>query len=279
MSPPENSGAGNAVDGPAVIPGVPPARPPDDASIAALAELLRQSERIVAFTGAGISTESGVPDFRTPGSPWMQHRPIDFADFLASAEARAEAWRRKFVMDDIYAGAQPSRGHLALKALADRGKLKALITQNIDGLHAASGIPGHQIMELHGNGTYAHCLSCSEPYALATVRHSFEMTGEAPMCACGGFIKSATVSFGQAVPPLVLKRALSESKDCDLFVVIGSSLVVRPASALPQIAHESGATLAILNREPTPLDKLARLNLRADIGALLEPAVRLAFSG
>jgi NAD-dependent deacetylase len=245
---------------------------------AALGKLIAQADRIVAFTGAGISTESGVPDFRSPGSPWLRHAPIDYAEFIADPDKRAEAWRRKFAMDDIYAGAKPARGHLALKSLVDSGKMSAVITQNIDGLHQQSGIPDERIIELHGNGTYAHCLSCGGRHELADVRRAFEATDEAPLCACGGFIKSATVSFGQSMPEEAMARARAETLACDLFIAIGSSLVVHPAAAFPRLAQQAGAILVIVNRDATPLDGLADLVLRGDIGDILEPSVRLADS-
>ncbi len=175
---------------------------------AELQAFIRESRRVVAFTGAGISTDSGIPDFRSPNSPWMRHKPIAFEQFMASAEARREAWRRKFAMDDLYRGAQPNTGHHALSALVASGKMPGIITQNIDGLHQASGTPPEQVVELHGNGTYAHCLSCNRRFELADVRERFEATGEAPACSvCGGIVKSATISFGQEMPAEPMRRA------------------------------------------------------------------------
>jgi NAD-dependent deacetylase len=235
-----------------------------------LASLLAQSSRAVAFTGAGISTESGIPDFRSPGGLWTQNKPIPFQAFVASREARTEAWRRKFTMDDSYRGAAPNRGHLALAALVRAGRLDAVITQNIDNLHQESGVPDERLIEIHGNGTYANCLSCQRRYALGWVRERFEAHGEAPDCeACGGPVKSATISFGQAMPEHKMRRAAALALDCDLFLAIGSSLVVHPAAGLPAAAAERGATLVIVNREPTPLDDLASLVLRTEIGPLL----------
>ena len=163
--------------------------------------MIAEARTVAGFTGAGISTESGVPDFRSPGSPWMRNKPIPFEAFLRSAEARREAWRRKFAMDDLYRGARPSRGHRALAALVDAGKMPAVITQNIDGLHQEAGVAADQVIELHGNGTYATCLRCGRRHELDWVRSRFEATGEPPNCAaCGGIVKSATISFGQAMP-------------------------------------------------------------------------------
>lgn len=243
--------------------------------IAELRSLLESARTIAGFTGAGISTESGVPDFRSPGSPWMRHKPIPFEAFMASAEARREAWRRKFAMDDLYSGARPSRGHLALAALVREGRMPGVITQNIDGLHQASGVPPERVIELHGNGTYAACLSCGRRHELAWVRPRFEATGEPPGCeACGGLVKSATVSFGQAMPEDPMRRARELTLACDLFLAIGSSLVVYPAAGFPALAKRRGATLVILNRERTELDAIADLVINADIGPVLDSLVQ-----
>ncbi|MFO1148818.1 MAG: Sir2 family NAD-dependent protein deacetylase [Alsobacter sp.] len=241
---------------------------------AALAERLGQSRRIVALTGAGLSTECGVPDFRSPGSPWRIHKPIGFAEFLAGAETRREAWRRKFAMDDLYQGVQPGKGHHALVDLARRGLLHRVVTQNIDNLHQVSGLPGDRLVELHGNGSYAACLSCGERHELAPIRERFEREREPASCAiCGGIVKSATIAFGQAMPEAALRAAVEAASACDLMLVLGSSLVVQPAARLPLLAAGRGATLVIANREPTPLDEAADLVLRADVGSLLQQAV------
>ncbi|WP_342362837.1 Sir2 family NAD-dependent protein deacetylase [Terrarubrum flagellatum] len=243
----------------------------EEAAADARAAILR-ARRMVGFTGAGISTESGVPDFRSPGSPWMTHKPIPFDVWLASEEARAEAWRRKFAMDDIYAGAQPSRGHRAMASLISRDMMQAIVTQNIDGLHQAGGAPADRVIELHGNGTYAKCLSCGFRHELADVRRQLETSHRAPVCeACGGMVKSATISFGQAMPVEAMQRADALARDCDLFLVAGSSLVVFPAATLPVIAKRSGATLIIINREETELDDIADIVVRGDIGEALGP--------
>jgi NAD-dependent deacetylase len=244
----------------------------DDAepATADLAALVGGAQRLVGFTGAGISTECGVPDFRSPGSPWMVNKPIPFDAFLASVDARNEAWRRKFAMDDSFAGSRPGRGHAALAALHGAGKMPVLITQNIDGLHQASGLPADAIVELHGNGTYATCLSCGERHELPEVRAHFETNGHAPPCrACGGIIKSATISFGQAMPQKAMRIAAEATMAADLFLAIGSSLVVFPAADFPLAAKRNGAKLVIINREPTGLDAYADLVIRADIGTVL----------
>lgn len=234
-----------------------------------LASWIREARVIAGFTGAGISTESGVPDFRSADSPWMRHKPIPFDQFMASAAMRAEAWRRKFAMDDLYAGAAPSDGHYFFARLVAEGRMPALITQNIDGLHQAAGIPPDRVIELHGNGTYAHCLSCTRRYPLGAVRAAFEASGEAPACTvCGGIVKSATISFGQAMPAEPMRRARELAETCDLFIVAGSSLVVYPAAALPVLASRRGARLVIINREPTELDSMADLVIHEEIGVV-----------
>ena len=247
-----------------------------DAGAAAerLQDVLNAASHAVAFTGAGLSTESGVPDYRSPGSPWLRHKPIPYAAFLAEPAHRVEAWRRKFAMDDIYAGACPSRGHRALSSLAAAGRLAAIITQNIDNLHQVSGVRPDQLIELHGNGTYATCLTCAQRFELADIRRGFEASGEAPTCLwCGGIVKSATISFGQALPASALSKARDAALACDLFIVVGSSLVVHPAAILPLLARRNGATLVILNGETTPLDGEADLVLRGDIGTVLQAFV------
>ena len=233
--------------------------------------LLSQAKVITGFTGAGISTECGVPDFRSPGSPWLVNKPVDFSDFIRDPALRREAWRRKFIMDDLYAGARPGRTHHALARMVKMGRMTGIITQNIDGLHQASGIAHHQLAELHGNGSYAACLDCGLRHELPAIRAVFEAHDHAPMCECGGLIKSATISFGQPVPAAVLQRAQAMTLACDLFLVLGSSLLVRPAAQLPEIAKRNGALLVILNREPTPLDGIADLTIQGDVGALMQP--------
>jgi NAD-dependent deacetylase len=236
--------------------------------------MLDRADVIVSFTGAGISTESGVPDFRSPGSPWMVNKPIPFEAFVASRAARIEAWRRKFTMDDHYRGASPNQGHFALARLVRDGRSPGVITQNIDGLHQVSGIPDDKIIELHGNGTYATCLSCGWRHELAAIRPAFEASGEPPVCVmCGGHVKSATISFGQAMPQKEVYRAQELALEADLFLVVGSSLVVFPAATLPVIARRNGAKLIIVNREPTELDAIADLVVRAEIGQALERLV------
>jgi NAD-dependent deacetylase len=234
-----------------------------------LTGLLRQSRRIVVFTGAGISTESGIPDFRSPGGVWDRMPPINFEDFLASKDMRRETWRRRFAMEELFAGAKPNSGHLAVAELVKRGKVSHVITQNIDNLHQASGIPGDKIIELHGNTTYATCLDCGARHEIAALRPSFENQGAVPDCRCGGHIKAATISFGQPMPEDAMRRAHDAAIACDFFLVAGSSLVVYPAAGFPLTAKRAGAKLAILNRTPTAQDDYAELVIRTGIGATL----------
>jgi NAD-dependent deacetylase len=245
----------------------------DDPGIAELRRMIEEARRIVVFTGAGISTESGIPDFRSPGGIWTKMRPIDFSDFLRSDEARRETWRRRFATDQTMRKAEPNRGHRAVAALVNRGKASAVITQNIDGLHQASGVPAERVIELHGNTTYAHCLDCGKRYEIEAIRAEFQRTEEAPSCDCGGFVKTATVSFGQSMPPAAMIRAEEETLASDLFITVGSSLVVYPAAGFPEMAARNGIRLVILNREPTGLDPYADLVLHREIGVTLGEAV------
>jgi NAD-dependent deacetylase len=236
-----------------------------------LRALVDEANVIVPFTGAGISTECGIPDFRSPGGIWTKMRPIDFSDFIASQEARDESWRRRFAMEESFGGARPGRGHRALAALYRAGKSPGVVTQNIDNLHQASGISAEHVVELHGNTTYATCLDCAARYELPWVKQYFDASGRAPSCpSCGGHIKTATVSFGQAMPEEAMRRAEELTRAADLFIAIGSSLVVWPAAGFPLMAKRNGARLVIINRDPTEFDEAADLVARHDIGAVLE---------
>jgi NAD-dependent deacetylase len=245
--------------------------PDIETAINDLREFIDGAKVVVPFTGAGISTETGIPDFRSPGGLWTKMRPIDFGEFLASREMRDESWRRRFVMEEQFGSAQPGRGHRALAALHRIGKVPAVVTQNIDNLHQASGFAADAVIELHGNTTYAACLDCARRYELAWVRERYTASGHAPDCSCGGFIKTATVSFGQAMPEDPMRRAQALATSCDVFVAIGSSLVVWPAASLPLLAKRNGARLVIINREPTDFDDIADLVIRDDIGSVLAP--------
>jgi len=246
-----------------------------DTAKSRLADMIQAAATIVPFTGAGISTECGIPDFRSPGGLWTKNKPIPFDEFLASQEARNESWRRRFAMADQFGDAKPGRGHRALASLYRVGKVPAVITQNIDNLHQASGFSPRHVVELHGNTSYAACLDCSERYELDWVRRRMNAAnGCAPDCAaCGGYIKTATISFGQAMPDAAMQRAQDLALSCDLFLAIGSSLQVWPAAGFPLMAKRNGATLVIINREATEFDEFADLVVRQDIGTALEPFI------
>jgi len=239
-----------------------------------LEDLLGESRRAVIFTGAGISTESGIPDFRSPNGIWSKFTPVYYQDFVASEEARREAWRRKLAVDRDMRDAAPNRGHRAVAELVRRGTAACVITQNIDGLHQKSGVPEERIVELHGNSTYASCLDCGLRHELDPILEDFARDERLPLCGdCRGMVKTATVSFGQAMPQAAMERAEAETLECDLFLAIGSSLVVFPAAGFPVLAKQNGARLVIINREPTDLNGVADLVLASDIGATLGSAV------
>ncbi|HWL05447.1 MAG TPA: Sir2 family NAD-dependent protein deacetylase [Xanthobacteraceae bacterium] len=243
-----------------------------ETGIARLRAFVEAAERIVPFTGAGISTECGIPDFRSPGGYWTRNQPIPFQEFLTSQEARDETWRRRFRMREEFGDVRPGRGHGTLAAWYRSGKVPGIITQNIDNLHQASGVDAAHVVELHGNTSYACCLSCSKRYEIPWVEERFESEGYAPDCpACGGFIKTATIAFGQSMPEDAMQKAEDLARASDLFIVLGSSLVVWPAAGFPLIALRSGASLVIVNREPTEFDDLAALVIRQDIGSVLGP--------
>lgn len=247
-----------------------------DDGISQLSKLIDDATRTVVFTGAGISTESGIPDFRSPNGIWSQTSPIYFDEYITSSDARIEAWRRKFEIDRDMVDAEPNRGHRAVAKLVSIGKVKAVITQNIDGLHQKSGVPDHQMIELHGNGTYATCLSCEKRFELEPIKAAFEADSTLPVCDdCGGIVKTATVSFGQAMPNAKMDRAREETFSSDLFLAVGSSLVVYPAAGFPEMAKKNGAQLVIINRDPTDLDGIADLVLNSEIGPTLGEAANV----
>lgn len=242
--------------------------------IGRLADMIRESQRIVVFTGAGISTESGIPDFRSPGGLWTKYQPIEFSDFISSEEKRKESWRMKIATERVLKDARPNAGHHSIAELFQMGKLSSIITQNIDGLHQESGIPDSKIIELHGNSTYAKCLDCSKRFELVDIKEQFMKDEIPPVCdMCGGFIKTATISFGQPMPVMEMQEAEAETLACDLFMAIGSSLVVYPAAGFPQLAKQNGTRLVIINRDETGLDGMADLVLNMEIGDTLSAAL------
>ncbi len=241
---------------------------------AKLADMIADARRVVFFTGAGISTESGVPDFRSPGGVWSKMKPIYFNEFIGSEERRREAWGRTFAGTAGWTGARPNAGHAAVARLVASGKASAVITQNVDNLHQDSGVPADQVIELHGNASYAKCLQCGLRHEFETLKAPFLEQGIVPVCrSCGGLLKSATISFGQPMPEGPMARAEDETLACDLFLVLGSSLVVYPAAGFPLLAKRNGARLAIVNREPTDQDGYADLVLHDEIGPVMSDAV------
>ena len=247
-----------------------------DMSIDIYKDLVDESSNIVVFTGAGISTESGIPDFRSPTGIWTKNRPIEFKDFLSSEEIRIEFWKRKFAIDITISQAKPNSGHIAISKLNEIGKVSKIITQNIDNLHQDSGISEDNVIELHGNTTFAKCLDCDYRYELETIKTLFDKTNKPPYCDdCGGIIKTATISFGQSMPKGEMIRAEEAALSCDLFFAIGSSLQVYPAANFPIIAKNNGSKLIILNREETDLDKYADLVIHDEIGMFLSKSLQL----
>lgn len=235
--------------------------------------LISKSEYAVGFTGAGISTESGIPDYRSTGSLWKKNMPIPFDEFMRSEEARFESWRRKFAMDDAFSHAQPNTSHFAFANCVKQGKMQTVITQNIDGLHQAGGIKKQKaIIELHGNSTYAHCIECHKRYELKDIREQLNEKHILPTCnICGGIVKDAIVYFGQSMPGKAMAEARHHTLESDLFIVAGSSLVVYPAAGFPLMAKENGAVLVIINRDKTELDSYADFVIHTELGDILKP--------
>ncbi|TDA65772.1 MAG: NAD-dependent deacylase [Clostridia bacterium] len=238
------------------------------------AALLVQARRVIVFTGAGVSTESGIPDFRSPGGIWSQYDPDEFTyqNFLCSREARRQHWR---MLRDTFLAYQPdpNPAHLAIARLEEMGKLDCVVTQNIDGLHQQAGVPEEKVFELHGTMRYAYCLECGRRYPMPEIKAALASGVEVPECdTCQGIVKPGVIFFGESLPPEVLAEATRRSRTCDLFMVVGSSLVVYPAASLPVYALQSGAKLVIINLAPTHLDAQADVLLLARAGEVL-PAV------
>ncbi|ATQ41784.1 SIR2 family NAD-dependent protein deacylase [Caulobacter mirabilis] len=244
------------------------------ASRSDLARLIDDARRVVVFTGAGISTESGIPDFRSPGGVWSKMKPIYFQEFVGDEDKRREAWTRVFNGTAGWTGRAPNAGHDAVARLVATGKVASVITQNVDNLHQDSGVPDDRVIELHGNASYATCLRCGLRHEFKDLRPIFVDRDEIPTCrSCGNLVKSATISFGQQMPDGPMERAEAETLACDLFLVLGSSLVVYPAAGFPILAKRNGARLAIVNREATDLDPYADLVLHDEIGPVMSEIV------
>ena len=241
--------------------------------ISLIAKKIKQGGNNLVFTGAGISTESGIPDFRSQGGIWDKYRPVYFDEFMSSKAARTEYWQR---WTDLYQGivsAQPNPGHLAVAKLHDMGLLQAVVTQNIDGLHQESGLPEEKIIELHGNTCRIRCMSCRQIIPVENVQSQLAAGDTAPECSCGGYLKPDTISFGQSMPVAEVEKAAALSQESDFFMVVGSTLLVQPADHMPIYAKDNGAFLAIINLSETPCDEMCDVLIREKAGKVLTEIV------
>jgi len=236
---------------------------------AQIAGWLSNAENAIVFTGAGISTESGIPDFRSPDGIWNKFRTVYYDEFMASADARHEYWRQKSIGHREFASAEPNAGHRVIAEWEEIGKIRGVITQNIDGLHQLAG--NHKVLELHGTARQIQCQDCGAPYDADPLIDEFLATDCVPMCrkCTDGRLKHATISFGQQLPEDVLQKAVNWCQGADLLFAIGSSLVVSPAAELPAITKQQGGRLVIINRDPTPLDEIADIVVQESIGVVL----------
>jgi NAD-dependent deacetylase len=237
-----------------------------------IAQWITASKRVIVFSGAGLSTESGIPDFRSPGGVWDRYNPEDFyfQNFLASENSREKYWQMATEMWEPIKKAQPNPAHLAISELEKLGKLDCVITQNIDGLHFRAGNSEEKVIQLHGTAIFVSCLSCQKRYDRDEIQERIKKGQKAPHCDdCGGLLKPATISFGQSMPEKETQEAYHRSSICDLFIVVGSSLVVQPAASMPLVAKRSGARLVIINRDPTPYDDMADLVIHGQAGSTM----------
>jgi NAD-dependent deacetylase len=244
------------------------------------ASRIRQTREVVVFTGAGISTESGIPDFRSPGGIWTRYRPVTYQEYISSEEARIEAWKRRLETYQAHKNAKPNIGHYFVQSLHVQGKLIGLITQNVDGLHSMTGLPDEKIVELHGTNRKIICLSCGKSFDPDEIINSLVGNFTSPKCdACGGILKQATISFGQAMPQEAMRQAQEWTERARIFIVMGSSLQVQPAASFPVLAKHNGSLLAIINREPGPLDDMADFVENGAIGAFCQKLNALIADG
>lgn len=240
------------------------------------AELLQQARKIVVLTGAGISTESGIPDFRSPGSIWQVTPPVHYRDFIDKPEARQQYWQTRRNLSSRVAQARPNAAHYALTALDRRHMLLGVLTQNFDGLHQDAGLPSEKVIELHGTSREAACTLCGRRSSIVDLQQRIDAGEIDPRCPeCGGYLKAATILFGQRLPDMILARAKALTADCDLFFVIGSSLKVTPASTLPRLALQRNVPLIILNLQPTTLDERADVVIHEKAGEVLPQLISL----
>ena len=241
--------------------------------ISVLAREIVKGGKNVVFTGAGISTESGIPDFRSKGGIWDRYRPVYFDEFMSSREARIEYWRRKAAFYPDLMKAKPNPAHLSVAELHEMGLLDAVITQNVDGLHQESGVPSEKVIELHGNTRRARCMSCGRIMSIHDVQKRIGEGDSAPECDCGGYLKSDTISFGQAMPVDEVERATALSRNSEFFMVVGSTLLVHPAAAMPGYARKNGSFLAIVNLSETPYDEESDVLIQGKAGEVLPDIV------
>jgi NAD-dependent deacetylase len=252
-----------------------------DQFVRAGAEMVRASSRVLVFTGAGLSTESGIADFRSPGGIWSKYDPSEFYfdRFVSDKKAREKYWAMSTEYYDVIRDARPNAAHLAVKDLEDAGKLLAVVTQNIDGLHHKAGNAPDKIIEVHGTVFTVSCLRCGKRYERDEIHERVKGGEKAPQCdGCSGILKTDTISFGQAMPQDKMAMAYQHARSCDLCFALGSSLVVYPAASIPEVAAENGARLIIVNREPTPMDAMAALVINDGLSKVLPPMVRLGCS-
>lgn len=242
-------------------------------SIVHIAQQIAKGGRNIVFTGAGISTESGIPDFRSKGGLWDKYQPIYFDEFMASKEARIEYWQRKADLYPDLVRAKPNPAHIALANLYEMGLLEVVITQNIDGLHQQAGLPDESVIELHGNTYRVRCMSCQKTSSIHEAQKRVEAGDLAPECECGGYLKPDTISFGQSMPVEAVQRAMALSQTCDVFLVVGSTLLVQPAALMPPCAKQSGAFLVIINLSDTPCDDMSDVLIRGKAGEVLPKVV------
>jgi NAD-dependent deacetylase len=241
---------------------------------------IRANQDIVVFTGAGISTESGIPDFRSPGGIWTRYTPIPFQEYMSSEKARVEAWRRRLETYEAHKNAKPNIGHYFVQSLDQKGKLIGLITQNVDGLHSAAGLADEKIVELHGTNRRVICMKCDKSFDPDEIVKRLVGNFASPKCdACGGILKSATISFGQAMPQKAMRQAQEWTEKAQIFIIMGSSLQVQPAASFPVLAKRNGALLAIVNREVTPIDEYADFVHQGAIGTFCQTFTELIADG
>ena len=239
-----------------------------------IAKKIKEGGKNVVFTGAGISTESGIPDYRSQGGIWDKFRPVYFDEFMSAKKSRVEYWRRWVELYRDIAAAKPNQAHMSLARLNEMGLLQAVVTQNIDGLHQASGLPDEKIVELHGNTCRIRCLSCQKISPIDKVQQRLATGDPAPECECGGFLKPDTISFGQAMPAAEVEKSASLSQKCDVFMIVGSTLLVQPAAQMPFYAKNNGAFLVIINLSETPCDDICNVLIRQKAGDILPQIIR-----